>query len=136
VATTYFSPATFKFLRDLARNNNRPWFAANKPRYEEVLRQPFLRLITDLQAPIAKISTHYRADPRAQGGSLFRIHRDTRFASDKTPYKTHLGAHFRHKDRSDEVHTPGFYLHVEPGDCFIGGGIWYARKKPEPAPEA
>ncbi|MFI4971009.1 MAG: DUF2461 family protein, partial [Lysobacterales bacterium] len=50
MATTYFTPATFKFLRDLAANNNRTWFAANKPRYEDVLRQPFLHLIADLQA--------------------------------------------------------------------------------------
>ena len=126
--TTYFSPATFKFLRDLARNNNRAWFAANKPRYEDVLRQPFLRLIADLQAPLAKISTHYRADPRAQGGSLFRIHRDTRFANDKTPYKTWAGARFAH-ERRREVEAPSFYLHIQPRDCFAGGGIWH----PEPA---
>jgi uncharacterized protein (TIGR02453 family) len=128
VATTYFSPATFKFLRDLARNNNRPWFAANKPRYEDVLRQPFLHLIADLQGPIAKISSHYRADPRAQGGSLFRIHRDTRFANDKTPYKTWAGARFAH-ERRREVEAPSFYLHIQPRDCFAGGGIWH----PEPS---
>ncbi|MEP7097442.1 MAG: DUF2461 family protein, partial [Dokdonella sp.] len=64
MTTKYFTSATFKFLRDLAANNNRAWFHANKPRYEHVLRQPFLQLIADLQAPLAKISTHYRADPR------------------------------------------------------------------------
>ena len=122
--TTYFSPATFKFLRDLARNNNREWFAANKPRYEDVLRQPYLRLITDLQTPLAKISAHYRADPRAQGGSLFRIHRDTRFANDKTPYKTWAGARFGH-ERRREIEAPSFYMHLQPGDCFAGGGIWH-----------
>lgn len=88
MATTYFSPATFRFLRDLKANNNRPWFNENKPRYDKVLRQPFLQLIADLQAPLAKISSHFVADPRTQGGSLFRIYRDTRFANDKTPYKT------------------------------------------------
>ena len=125
---TYFSPATFKFLRDLAKNNNRDWFNANRPRYEDVLRQPFLRLIADLQAPLAKISTHYLADPRPQGGSLFRIHRDTRFANDKTPYKTWSGARFAH-ERRREIEAPSFYLHIQPGDCFAGGGIWH----PEPA---
>ena len=84
----YFSAATFKFQRDLARNNNRAWFAANKQRYEDVLKEPFLRFIEDMQKPLAKISAHYRADPRPQGGSLFRIYRDTRFRNDKTPYKT------------------------------------------------
>ncbi|MEO5561511.1 MAG: DUF2461 domain-containing protein [Dokdonella sp.] len=124
MATTYFSPKTFKFQRDLAANNNRAWFAANKSRYEEVLREPFLRLITDLQGPLAKISTHYRADPRAQGGSLFRIHRDTRFASDKTPYKAWAGARFAH-ERRREIEAPSFYLHIQPRDCFAGGGLWH-----------
>lgn len=128
MATIYFSPATFRFLRDLRRNNNRAWFAANKARYEDVLRQPFLRLIADMQAPLARISPHYRADPRAQGGSLFRIHRDTRFAHDKTPYKTWAGARFAH-ERRRETEAPSFYLHIQPGDCFAGGGIWH----PEPA---
>jgi len=128
LATTYFSAATFKFLRDLAKNNNRTWFAANKARYEDVLRQPFLQLIADLAAPLAKISPRYVADPRPQGGSLFRIHRDTRFANDKTPYKTWAGARFAH-ERRREIEAPSFYLHIQPGDCFAGGGIWH----PEPA---
>ncbi|MEO5623262.1 MAG: DUF2461 domain-containing protein [Dokdonella sp.] len=126
MAIRYFSSATFKFLRDLAANNNRTWFAANKPRYEDVLRQPFLQLITDLQAPLARISTHYRADPRAQGGSLFRIHRDTRFANDKTPYKTWAGARFAH-ERRREIEAPSFYLHIQPRDCFAGGGVWHPQ---------
>jgi uncharacterized protein (TIGR02453 family) len=121
---TYFSKATFRFLRDLAANNNRTWFAANKSRYEDTLREPFLRLIADMQAPLAKISTHYRADPRPQGGSLFRIYRDTRFASDKTPYKTWSGARFAH-ERRRQVPAPSFYLHIQPRDCFAGGGIWH-----------
>lgn len=128
LSTTYFTPASFRFLRDLAANNNRAWFAANKPRYEDVLRQPFLRLITDLQSPLAKISAHYRADPRAQGGSLFRIHRDTRFANDKTPYKTWAGARLAH-ERRREIEAPSFYVHIQPRDCFAGGGLW----DPEPA---
>lgn len=128
MADIYFSKKTFAFLRDLAANNNREWFAANKRRYEEDLRGPYLRLIADLQAPLAKISTHYRADARAQGGSLFRIHRDTRFANDKTPYKTWAGARFGH-ERRREIEAPSFYMHIQPRDCFAGGGIWH----PEPA---
>lgn len=126
MSTTYFTAATFRFLRDLAANNSREWFAAHKPRYEDVLRQPFLRLINDLQGPLAKISTHYVADPRSQGGSLFRIHRDTRFANDKTPYKTWAGARFYH-ERSRQVEAPSFYLHVQPKECFIGGGLWHPQ---------
>jgi len=127
LATTYFTPKTFKFLRDLAANNNRVWFAENKARYVATLRDPFLQLITDLQAPLAKISTHYRADPRAQNGSMFRIHRDTRFANDKTPYKTWAGARFAH-ERRREIQGPSFYIHIQPRDCFAGGGLWH----PEP----
>jgi uncharacterized protein (TIGR02453 family) len=127
MAERYFSAATFRFQRDLGANNNREWFAANKTRYEDVLREPFLRLITDMQAPLAKISKHFRADPRPQGGSLFRIYRDTRFANDKKPYKTWAGARFAH-ERRREVEAPSFYLHIQPRDSFAGGGLWH----PEP----
>ncbi len=126
MGTNYFTPATFRFLRDLAAHNNREWFAANKPRFEDVVRQPFLQLLADLQAPLAKISTHFVADTRSQGGSLFRIHRDTRFASDKTPYKTWAGARLFHA-RAREVEAPSFYLHVQPKGCFVGGGIWHPQ---------
>jgi uncharacterized protein (TIGR02453 family) len=125
--STYFSEKTFRFLRALKRHNERAWFADHKADYEEHLREPFLRLIADLQPDLAKISPHYRADPRANGGSLFRIYRDTRFANDKTPYKTWSGARFFH-ERSKQVPAPSFYLHVEPGGCFIGAGLWH----PEP----
>jgi uncharacterized protein (TIGR02453 family) len=123
----YFSDRSFRFLRALARNNNRDWFQAHKPDYETHLREPFRRLLQDLQPDLATISGQYRADPRPVGGSLFRIHRDTRFANDKTPYKTHAGArlfHVRHR----EVDSPSFYVHVQPGHCFVGAGIWH----PEP----
>lgn len=125
--STYFSEKTYKFLRALGRNNSREWFAEHKPEYETHLRQPFLKLITDLQPDIAAISLNYRADPRQVGGSLFRIHRDTRFSNDKTPYKTWSGARFFH-ERSKTVPAPSFYLHLQPGNCFIGAGLWH----PEP----
>ena len=57
-------------------------------------------------------------------GSLFRIYRDTRFSHDKRPYKTHAGVQFRH-ERAKDVHAPGFYLHIEPKQAFIGVGIWH-----------
>jgi uncharacterized protein (TIGR02453 family) len=123
----YFTPATFRFLRALDRNNNREWFQAHKADYEKDVRDPFLQLITDLQAPLAKISKHYRADPRKNGGSLFRVYRDTRFSGDKDPYKPWAGARFFH-ERRHEIPAPSFYLHVKPGDCFVGGGMWH----PEP----
>ena len=99
MANAYFTPATFRFLRALDRNNNREWFLAHKPEYERDVRDPFLQLIADMQAPLLKISAHYRADSRKNGGSLFRIHRDTRFSNDKQPYKPWQGARFFHERR-------------------------------------
>ena len=87
MANAHFTPRTFSFLRELAGNNNREWFHAHKPRYEEDVRDPALRFIADFAPHLADISTRFRADPRANGGSLFRIYRDTRFSKDKTPYQ-------------------------------------------------
>lgn len=130
-AVPYFTPGTFRFLRALARNNDREWFAAHKSEYETQLRAPYLRLIADLAEPLRGISSHYVADPRPVGGSLFRIHRDTRFSSNKLPYKPWAGARFFH-ERSRELmgEAPVFYLHVEPGNNFIGSGLWH------PGPES
>lgn len=122
--TAYFSPATFRFLKALDRHNSREWFHDHKQDYEQHVREPFIQLIGDLQAPLAKISPHYRADPRKNGGSLFRIHRDTRFSHNKLPYKPWQGARFFH-ERRHEIPAPSFYVHIQPGDCFAGGGMWH-----------
>ncbi|MBX3693238.1 DUF2461 domain-containing protein [Dokdonella sp.] len=126
MATPYFTTATFRFLRELAANNTREWFSANRARYEETVREPYLALLADLQAPLARISPHYVADLRRQGGSLFRIHRDTRYAHDKSPYKSWAGARLFHK-RARETEAPSFYIHIEPGHCFVGGGLWHPQ---------
>jgi uncharacterized protein (TIGR02453 family) len=123
---TYFTDKTYRFLRALARNNSREWFHEHKAEYEQHLRAPFLQLIADLQPDLLTVSEHYRADPKAVGGSLFRIHRDTRFSNDKTPYKTWSGARFFHA-RHKTVDAPSFYLHVQPGHCFIGAGLWHPQ---------
>ena len=120
----YFTDKSFAFLRALARNNSREWFQAHKADYETQVRAPFLRLLQDLQPDLAAISGQFRADPRPVGGSLFRIHRDTRFANDKTPYKTHAGARLFHQ-RFREVDSPSFYIHIQPGHCFVGAGLWH-----------
>ena len=118
-----FSPALFDFLRDLRQHNDREWFNANKRRYQEDVQEPALAFIADFAPRLEAISPHFVADPRPVGGSLFRIYRDTRFAKDKSPYKTHTGIQFRH-ERGRDVHAPGFYLHLEPGSVFVGAGIW------------
>ncbi|MBD9537748.1 DUF2461 domain-containing protein [Stenotrophomonas sp. STM01] len=125
--TQYFSDASYKFLRGLARHNDKVWFAEHKQQYEDHVRQPFLRLITDLQPDLTEVSAHFRADPRTVGGSLFRIYRDSRFSNDKTPYKTWQGARLFH-ERRKEVPAPSYYIHLAPGENFIGAGIWH----PEP----
>lgn len=120
----YFTSATLDFLQDLEVHNEREWFEANRPRYEAEVRGPMLAFITDLQAPLhQRISPHLTADARKQGGSLFRIHRDVRFSNDKSPYKTNTGAFFRHEAGKHEA-APGLYLHLEPGNCFMGAGVY------------
>ncbi|HEX7338456.1 MAG TPA: DUF2461 domain-containing protein [Rhodanobacteraceae bacterium] len=121
---TYFSPATFRFLRALDRHNNREWFHAHKADYERHVREPFLQLIGDLEAPLASISAHFRADARKVGGSMFRIQRDTRFSHSKLPYKPFAGARLFH-ERRREIAAPSFYLHIAPDECFAGGGLWH-----------
>jgi uncharacterized protein (TIGR02453 family) len=119
-----FGPELFSFLADLRANNDRDWFAANKHRYEEHVLEPALAFIDAFAPRLEKISPHFRADARPSGGSLFRIYRDTRFSKDKSPYKTNLGIHFRH-ERAKDVHAPGYYLHIGPGEVFAGGGMWH-----------
>jgi uncharacterized protein (TIGR02453 family) len=123
---SYFSEETFAFLQRLKRNNNRDWFLRHKDEYEQHVRQPALRFIADFAGPLFQITPYLVADPRSSRGSLFRIYRDTRFSNDKRPYKTHLAMRFSHAGR--DVHSPGYYLHVEAGGCFAAAGLWH----PEP----
>jgi uncharacterized protein (TIGR02453 family) len=122
--TTYFTDKSLKFLRALARNNDRAWFQAHKADYDAHVRGPFQALLIDLQPDLRGVSEHFRADPKTVGGSLFRIQRDTRFANDKTPYKSWQGARLFH-ERSRQVPAPSFYLHLQPGNCFVGAGLWH-----------
>ena len=125
---SYFTPAVFKFLRELEENNDRPWFEANKERYIATIRDPAKEFIADFEPRLTNISDHFIADTRTNGGSLMRPYRDTRFSKDKTPYKTNVGIQFRHEIGKD-VHAPGFYLHLEPGACFAGVGMWRPEAK-------
>lgn len=128
MAKRYFKPQLFSFLRRLADNNDREWFKAHQDEYDQYVKEPALEFINDFAAPLKSISEYYVADSRTVGGSLFRIQRDTRFSKDKTPYKTNTGVQFRHFMAKD-VHSPGFYLHLQPGECFMGVGIWRPESK-------
>jgi len=117
------TPKLFSFLNDLKNHNDREWFKANKSRYESDVVDPVTDFIADMAPRVAAISPHIVVDPRPNGGSRFRIYRDTRFSKDKTPYKTHVGCQFRHAAGKD-AHAPGFYVHIAPGEVFFGGGVW------------
>jgi uncharacterized protein (TIGR02453 family) len=120
----HFTPALFTFLAELRLHNDRDWFERNRERYLSDVRDPMLRFISDMGPVLRKIAPRLVADPRPVGGSLFRIHRDTRFSSDKTPYKTNVAAHFRHEAGRD-VHGPAFYVSLDPDEVDVGGGVWH-----------
>jgi len=123
MARPYFTRGLFTFLRDLAANNDRTWFHANKDRYEEHYRDPAVRFIADFGPQVRAVSPHLVVDPRPHGGSLLRIYRDIRFKKDKSPYKVHCGMYFGHESGKD-IHAPGLYLHIEPGESFAAAGMW------------
>ncbi len=118
-----FSPQTVQFLVELRENNNREWFSEHKSEYEDLVREPALAFISAMSPVLEKVSTHFDAVPKKVGGSLMRVYRDTRFGKDKTPYKTNIGIQFRHEIGKD-VHAPGFYVHIDPEEVFVGVGLW------------
>jgi uncharacterized protein (TIGR02453 family) len=124
VATGYFSNKTLKFLTALALNNNRAWFTEHKDDYEQLVREPALELIRHFAPLLKKFSPHLLAVDKKVGGSLMRVQRDSRFSSNKSPYKTNIGIQFRHAVGKD-VHAPGLYVHISPAECFLGAGVWH-----------
>lgn len=122
-----FPKSGVAFLAELRMNNDRDWFALNQSRYEEFVREPALAFIRAMAPELAKLSKHFVAADKKVGGSLMRVQRDTRFASNKEPYKTNVGIQFRHVAGKD-VHAPGFYFHIDPDRVFAGVGLWH----PEP----
>lgn len=105
--------ATLQFLRDLSENNNRPWFQANKARYEAALE--------NMKSFTHALEQALGETDRLDETTLFRIYRDVRFSADKSPYKNHFGIHF---SRATKKLRGGYYLHIEPGATFAGGGFW------------
>jgi uncharacterized protein (TIGR02453 family) len=104
---------TFSFLKDLGKNNNRPWFTEHKPKYELAKE--------NAKAFANALSEEMLKHDHIEGVKIFRIYRDVRFAKDKTPYKTSIGCSFK---RSTEALRGGLYLNIEPGNTFVGGGFW------------
>lgn len=118
-----FEPQTLAFLDELSVNNNREWFKENKSRYEEQVLDVALRFIQSMHDPLHEIAPHFVAQATRIGGSLMRVYRDTRFSKNKLPYKTNIGIQFRH-EQAKNVHSPGYYVHIDPEQVFVGVGMW------------
>lgn len=112
--------ATLKFLKDLKRNNNKPWFDKNRAAYENA-KADFIAFIQSV------IDQHGKRDSNIKNLTarecLFRINRDIRFSKDKSPYKTNFGASINKGGRK-AFDSAGYYFHLEPGNSFVGGGIY------------
>jgi len=118
-----FSPAAFKFLSDLAKNNDRTWFVPRKPAFETELLQPLQALVADVSDALRKSKIPIGADPRR---STFRIYRDIRFSPDKSPYKTNLGAYL--PATGGDGDGGGLYIHIQPKKSFIAIAFYQLEK--------
>lgn len=124
-AAAPFSPEFFRFLRELRKNNNRPWFLENKHRFDRDVLGASLAFVESMGPGLQRISSHLVADARPVGGSLMRIYRDVRFSKDKSPYRTSMGIHFFHDgSKGHEGGLPGFFLHLAPAASFVASGVW------------
>lgn len=129
-----FPAEGLEFLAQLAENNEREWFKANKKTYDEALLDPAKRFVEAMGARLAEFAPEVRAEPRVNG-SIFRINRDTRFSKDKTPYKTHLDLWFwSGEERGWE--SSGFFFRMKPDHLILGAGIHQMKKLLGPYREA
>jgi uncharacterized protein (TIGR02453 family) len=116
----------FDFFTELAQNNDRDWFLANKKRYESVAKEPFLELVEHIVAALADSEPELSLIPSKQ--MLFRINRDARFSKDKRPYKEHLSASIGRFGTKDKLY-PGHYLQLSSGESMIAGGAYFFEEK-------
>ncbi len=112
-------PSTLKFLKELAKNNHKEWFEANRKRYETA-RQDYISFVDSVIKGFCKKDADFETLEAKK--CLFRINRDVRFSKDKSPYKTNFGASFERGGRISPF--AAYYLHIEPGKSFIAGGVW------------
>lgn len=119
----HITSENLKFLKALASNNDRDWFAENKPEYQKH-HDVMVSFADDL---LVKMNQHDNIETLTGKKSLQRIYRDVRFSKDKSPYKTHWGGGFK---RATKLLRGGYYYHVQPdGGSFIGGGFWGPSKE-------
>lgn len=108
-----------KFLSNLKENNNREWFQENKERYQ-IARQNHEDFVNKIISGVSAFDSNVPLLKPSE--CVFRIYRDVRFSKNKQPYKTAFGAVFSRGGRKSKY--AGYYLHIEPGNSFAGGGIW------------
>lgn len=111
--------STLKFLKELKKNNNREWFADNKHKYDHA-KADVVKFVSEILNNISKSIPELQILKPEK--CIMRIYRDVRFSKNKEPYKLNFGIYFPIKDKS--VHAPGYYLHIQPGESFVGGGFW------------
>jgi uncharacterized protein (TIGR02453 family) len=116
-----FPPEAMKFFLRLKRNNHRTWFQGHRDEYDEFVRFPMQCLIASLGSRMREVAPEFQFHPTR---SIFRIYRDVRFSKDKSPYKTNIAASFSIRGRKDPTGAPGLYVGIEPGEIFIGGGLY------------
>lgn len=113
----------FAFLRRLAKNNRREWFNDHKSEFQRTVQEPAVELVRRLEKPLSKLAPFIEPIAKPNGGSVMRIYRDTRFAKDKTPYKTNVGISLKHA-AGKKSGAPEFYIHLSPIESFVAGGCW------------
>jgi uncharacterized protein (TIGR02453 family) len=116
--------STGQFLRDVAANYNRDWFQENKAAYEAAQ--------SNMETFVKAVKTELSKTDQLEGSKLFRIYREVRFSKDKSPYKNYFGMSFK---RATALRRGGYYLHVEPGASFVGGGFWVGSDSPIQPPK-
>ena len=121
----YFTPAFFKFFDELAKNNNKEWFDNNRTRYENDVKVPFKKLVTDINEKLLKDFPDLNREIHK---NIFRINRDIRFSKDKSPYKNNVAAVFSRKGTQD-IDYPGFYMHIGAKEILVGGGKYEVSKE-------
>ena len=122
---THFSPEAIKFLRGLARNNRRDWFDARKSIYQRELKAPLLALIEEINGELADFAPEHI---RPAHKCMFRIYRDTRFSSDKTPYKKHISAWWA-RQGLEKKSGGGFYFHLSAKELVIAAGVYMPERE-------
>lgn len=120
-----FTQATVQFFRDLAENNCKEWFDANKPVFEKEVQQPFKDLILELSPVMYNIDPQFELRPHR---ILSRIYRDVRFSKNKDPYKTSLWMSFQHPTKEWE-NLPGYFMELSADECVYGMGLYMPKKK-------